>query len=426
MTAGRKGTWSDGGTTDGELLAETADRLRWCAPELTLVFARQAATLAGAAKDRALALRANALMVAALVRLGKHAEAVEPAVSALRDAENAGERDLAGSVRVDLAASTRAVGLTGSAFVLVRPMLEGSDTRPAVRAGALAEIVGGLAQAGRLEIIDEVLSEADRLYAADDMLSGDVRRILRALLCARIASFRRRWGNATGAVAAATEGMTLLDGLSDPGTDSGQARAELGLEMVSALLDAGEETAAVGQADQTLTQPVRATSAAAIGRLMLILATRVHFPAGRAKEAHALLAEIVRVARRHELDGLLADVLTSLAYAQEADGELTEALNSLRSARAAEQRRLRADTLARLIVLEELGAGTRLPDDTESLLRRVVRTPARSNPDATGTEVSSREAASREMSGRELAGRGIGPGPRPRPNRGAGTYDSVG
>ncbi|SMD26233.1 diguanylate cyclase domain-containing protein [Kibdelosporangium aridum] len=426
MTAGRKGTWSDGGTTDGELLAETADRLRWCAPELTLVFARQAATLADAAKDRVLALRANALMVAALVRLGKHAEAVEPAVSALRDAENAGERDLAGSVRVDLAASTRAVGLTGSAFVLVRPMLEGSDTRPAVRAGALAEIVGGLAQAGRLEIIDEVLSEADRLYAADDMLSGDVRRILRALLCARIASFRRRWGNATGAVAAATEGMTLLDGLSDPGTDSGQARAELGLEMVSALLDAGEETAAVGQADQTLTQPVRATSAAAIGRLMLILATRVHFPAGRAKEAHALLAEIVRVARRHELDGLLADVLTSLAYAQEADGDLTEALNSLRSARAAEQRRLRADTLARLIVLEELGAGTRLPDDTESLLRRVVRTPARSNPDATGTEMSSREAASREMSGRELAGRGIGPGPRPRPNRGAGTYDSVG
>ncbi|MCE7007519.1 diguanylate cyclase [Kibdelosporangium philippinense] len=425
MTAGRKGTWSDGGT-DGELLAGTADRLRWRAPELTLVFARQAATHADEAKDRSLALRANALMVAALVRLGKHAEAVEPAVAALREAETAGDRDLAGSVRVDLAASTRAVGLTGSAFVLVRPMLEGSDTRPAVRAGALAEIVGGLAQAGRLDVIDEVLSEADRLYAADEMLSGDVRRIMRALLYARIASFRRRWGNATGAVAAATEGLTLLDGLSDPGTDSGQARAELGLEMVSALLDAGEEAAAVGQADQTLSQPVRATSAAAIGRLMLILATRVHFPAGRAREAHALLAEIVRVARRHELDGLLADVLTSLAHAQEADGDLTDALNSLRSARAAEQRRLRADTLARLIVLEELGAGTRLPDDTESLLRRVVRTPARSIPEAAGTELSAREAASREMSGRELAGRGIGPGPRPRPTRGAGTYDSVG
>ncbi|ONI77060.1 hypothetical protein ALI144C_33700 [Actinosynnema sp. ALI-1.44] len=426
MTAGRRGSRSDGGSTDGELLAATADRLRWHAPELTLVFARQATTRADETRDRVLALRAKSLVVAALVRLGKHAEAVEPAVSTLRAAENAGDRELAGAVRVDLAASTRAVGLTGSAFVIVRPMLEGSDARPAVRAGALGEIVAGLAQAGRLEVIDEVFSEADRLYAADDLLSGDVRRVLRALLCARIASFRRRWGNATGAVAAATEGMTLLDGLADPGTDAGQARAELGLEMVSALLDAGEETAALGQADQTLNQPVRAASAAAIGRLMLIVATRVHFPAGRPKEAHALLAEIVRVAHRHELDGLLADVLTALAAAQETDGDLTEALNSLRSAHAAEQRRLRADTLARMVVLEELGAGTRLPDDTEALLRRVVRTPARTASDLPGTDLGSRDMASREMSGRELAGRDIGPGPRPRPTRGAGTYDSVG
>nr|WP_042194471.1 diguanylate cyclase [Kibdelosporangium sp. MJ126-NF4]CEL21344.1 diguanylate cyclase/phosphodiesterase (GGDEF & EAL domains) with PAS/PAC sensor(s) [Kibdelosporangium sp. MJ126-NF4]CTQ96089.1 diguanylate cyclase/phosphodiesterase (GGDEF & EAL domains) with PAS/PAC sensor(s) [Kibdelosporangium sp. MJ126-NF4] len=426
MTAGRKGSWSDGGTTDGELLAATADRLRWHAPELTLVLARQAATRADETRDRVLALRAKSLVVAALVRLGKHADAVEPAVSALREAQTAGERELAGSIRVDLAASTRAVGLAGSAFVLVRPMLEETDVRPVVRAGALAEIVAGLAQAGRLEVIDEVLSEADRLYAADDRLSSDIRRVLRALLCARIASFRRRWGSPTGAVAAATEGMTLLDGLADPATDAGQARAELGLEMVSALLDAGEQTAALGQAEQTLNQPVRAASAAAIGRLMLILATRVHFPAGRAKEAHTLLAEIVRVAHRHELDGLLADVLTSLASAQEADGDLTEALNSLRSAHAAEQRRLRTDTLARLIVLEELGAGTRLPDDTEALLRRVVRTPARTMPEGSGTDLTSREAASKEMSGRELAGRDIGPGPRPRPNRGTGTYDSVG
>lgn len=408
MTAGTKGSWSGGGESDGELLVGTADRLRWRAPELALVFARHAATRADAAQDRVLALRANALVVAALVRLGKHAEAVEPAVLTLREAESSGARELAGSIRVDLAASTRAIGLAGSAFVLVRPMLEGSDARPSVRAGALAEIVAGLAQAGRREVIDEVLSEADRLYAADDSLGSDVRRVLRALLCARIASFRRRWGNPTGAVAAATEGMTLLDGLAEPETDSGQARAELGLEMVSALLDAGEDSAALGQADQTLNHPVRATSAAAIGRLMLILATRVHFPSGRPKEAHALLAEIVRVARRHELDGLLADVLTSLAHAQEADGELTDALNSLRSARAAEQRRLRADTMARLIVLEELGAGTRLPDDTEALLRRVVRTPARSLPDTSGREYTSREAAGREMSGRELSGEDIG------------------
>ncbi|MBP2319832.1 GGDEF domain-containing protein [Kibdelosporangium banguiense] len=408
MTAGTRGTWAGGGESDGELLVATADRLRWRAPELALVFARHAATRADAAGDRMLALRANALVVASLVRLGKHADAVEPAVLTLREAESSGERELAGSVRVDLAASTRAIGLAGSAFVLVRPMLEGSDARPSVRAGALAEIVAGLAQAGRREVIDEVLSEADRLYAADESLAADVRRVLRALLCARIASFRRRWGNPTGAVAAATEGMTLLDGLTEPATDSGQARAELGLEMVSALLDAGEDAAALGQADQTLTHPVRATSAAAIGRLMLILATRVHMPAGRAKQAHTMLAEIVRVARRHELDGLLADVLTSLAHAQETDGDLTDALNSLRSARAAEQRRLRADTLARLIVLEELGAGTRLPDDTEALLRRVVRTPARSLPDTSSRESNGREAASREMSGRELGGEDIG------------------
>jgi GGDEF domain-containing protein len=115
---------------------------------------------------------------------------------------------------------------------------------------------------------------------------------------------------------------------------------------------------------------------------MLVLATRVHIPAGRAAEAHGMFAEIVHVARRHGLHALLADVLTSLAHEQETAGELTDALNSLRSARAAEHRRLRADTLARLIVLEELGAGTKLPDDTEALLRRVVRSPVRSFPES--------------------------------------------
>lgn len=377
MTAGRKGSWSGGGLTDGELLAGTADRLRWRAPELALEFARQAAARAESDQDRALALRSSALVVAALVRLGRHAEAVEPAVLALREAEAVGERELAGALRVDLAASARAVGLAGSALVIVRPMLEGGHARPAVRAGALAEIVGGLAQAKRRDVVDEVLSEADRLYAADETLVGDVRRVLRALLCARIASFRRRWGNATGAVAAATEGMMLLDGLTDPHAESGQARAELGLEMVSALLDAGETAAALGQAEQTLNYPVRATTAAAIGRLMFVLATRVHVPAGEVVAGHALFVEIVRIARRHELDTLLADVFTALAHEQEAAGELPEALDSLRSARAAEHRRLRADTLARMVVLEELGAGTRLPADTEALLRRVVRSPAR-------------------------------------------------
>jgi GGDEF domain-containing protein len=392
VAAGRKGSWSGGGDSDGELLVGTADRLRWRAPELALEFARQAATRADAVRDRALSLRANALVVAALVRLGKHAEAVEPAVRTLREAEAAGVREQVSSLRVDLAASTRAVGLAGSALVLVRPMLEGGDVRPAVRAGALAEIVAGLAQAGRRGVVDEVLSEADRLYAADETLTGDVRRMLRALLCARIASFRRRWGNATGAVAAATEGMMLLDGLSDPGAESGEARAELGLEMVSALLDAGELAAALGQAEQTLNQPIRATSAAATGRLMFVLATRVHIPEGRVREAHAMLADIVRIARRHGLDALLADVLTSLAHEQESAGELTDALNSLRSARAAEHRRLRADTMARLIVLEELGAGTKLPDDTEALLRRVVRSPSRSFADFPESEQPERSA----------------------------------
>ncbi|GAB3875355.1 hypothetical protein GCM10029964_019320 [Kibdelosporangium lantanae] len=375
--AGRKGSRSDGGDSDGELLVDAADRLRWRAPELALEFARQAARHVDGSQDRGLKLRANALVVAALVRLGKHAEAVQPAVLALREAETAGAREVAGPLRVDLAASTRTVGLAGSALVLVRPLLEGGDARPAVRAGALAEIVAGLAQVGRRAVVDEVLSEADRLYAADDSLTGDIRRVVRALLCARVASFRRRWGNATGAVAAATEGMALLDGLADPNTESGQARAELGLEMVTALLDAGEVAAALGQAEQSLDQPVRAPTAAAVGRLMFVLATRVYIPDGRVEEARTAFAEIVRIARRHGQDALLADVLTSLAHEQEAAGELTEALESLRSARAAEHRRMREDTMARLIVLEELGAGTKLPDDTESLLRRVVRSPAR-------------------------------------------------
>jgi hypothetical protein len=368
----------EGDSAEGDVLIESAEQLRWRAPELSLVIARRAAAFAAETQDQGLELRANALAVGNLVRLGRHAEAVRPAVTALGDAESAGRSELAAKLRVDLASSSRSIGIAGAGFAILRAVLDSADAPAGVRASALAESVSCLAHLGRREELDDALAEADRLFAADTGLWPDTRRLLRAVLCARTAAYRRRHGDPSGAVAAVSEGLALLDGLSDQHVEGGQARARLTLELVCALLDDGEQDPAWRRAEEIVAEPQRATSAAAAGRLMLVAAMRILIPTGRLDQGRAWLGDAARLGERHGLEPLLVDALTALAHVQELAGEPTAALESLRRARAAEYRHLRAATEARMMLVEQLRGSVRVPEDAASILRAAVRNPAQS------------------------------------------------
>lgn len=389
MAVARVDPSGDGDSAEGDLLIDSAEQLRWRAPELSLVIARRAASFAVETQDDALELRANALVVGNLVRLGRHSEAVRPAVSALGDAESAGRVEVAAKLRVDLASSSRSIGISGAGFAILRAVLDSADAPPGVRASALAESVSCLAHLGRREEFDDALAEADRLFAADTGLWPDTRRLLRAVLCARTAAYRRRHGDPPGAVAAVTEGLTLLDGLSDQHIEGGQARTRLTLELVCALLDDGDQAPAWRHAEQVVAEPQRATSAAAAGRLMLVAAMRILIPTGRLDQGRAWLGDAARLGERHSLEPLLVDALTALAHVQELAGEPRAALESLRRARAAEYRHLRAATEARMMLVEQLRGSVRVPEDAAAILRAAVRTPAQGSAQGMGYQQAS-------------------------------------
>src|SRR5512139_922251 len=143
-------------------LVESAEALRWSAPELVEQFARRALEgSAGAGGDStgsgggapegvdAVVMRAQALLGGALVRLGRHAEAVQPATAGLRAAEASGWVDLATAIRLDLAACSRGVGEPLIGCAVLGPVLQVPDVRPVDRAMAIGQLVGCAAPIGR-------------------------------------------------------------------------------------------------------------------------------------------------------------------------------------------------------------------------------------------------------------------------------------
>ncbi|WP_133851771.1 hypothetical protein [Labedaea rhizosphaerae] len=303
---------------------------------------------------------ARAVEVSALIKLGRHAEAVAPAISALTGgALTAGA---AVRVRTELAACARRSAAPRVALAILRPVLD-SEQAPSVRADALVQYAGCLASLNRRRGVEGMLAEADRLLAADQRLDADVRRVRRALVCVRTAAHQRYYGDTRSALAAAREGLALLDRLSDPNVDGGLARPRLFGEMIFALLDTGDRKAATDLATALTAAPVRATSAMAVGMVMLAIATRVHLPAGRTAEGHALLTEAVRLGRRHEVHSLLAEALTTLAEVEEQQGKLDVALECLRAARAAETTHRQAIEQARTLLADTFGTGETLPTE---------------------------------------------------------------
>ncbi|WP_091372750.1 hypothetical protein [Actinokineospora alba] len=366
----------DGGSVECDALVEVADRLRWSVPELTVQFAMRALK---ADADQAVRTRAHSLLAPSLVTLGRHAEAVEPALAALRAATAGGQIERSARLRVAIAACARALGEPLTGCEVLRPVLQTKSAKPATRAVALGQFVTCAAHVGGRDDLEDALAEAERLLASDDGLSQDARRVEGALLGVRSASYHRRHGDTEAAADTARAGLAMLAKLHDPTAEGGRVRARLTLELVCALLDEGHLDEAVQAAEPVLSEPVRAAAAPAIGRLRLALATRVHIPAGRTDVGRTLLCDVVYTADRHGLDSLLADAWTFLAHADEQADHPTEALHALRSARAAEYRHMRAVDLARHRLSTEFGLEQR-PERVVSQLRTIVRSGAPTRP----------------------------------------------
>ncbi|WP_460393306.1 hypothetical protein [Actinophytocola sediminis] len=344
-------------------LLRSAEALRLSAPELAVQLVRRALVISAtdsadaeaADQARSLAMRARAILAGGLVRISHYVDAVEPALAALVLAESAGEDELATSVRLDLAACAREVGEPLLGCALLRPVVEAARSRPSVRAVALSRLVGCTAHIGRRDDVEDALAEADRLLGLDDGLNPDERRLARVRLSVRTAAYHRWYGDTEDAVDAAREGLGQLNRLRGSRPENARLRAQLVLELACALLDDGELGEAETIAQPLLDEPVRATSAAAVGQLMMAVATRIHLPSGRVERGRALLDQAVRIGDRHGLDGLLADARTAVAQLDEQAGFLGEALESFRGARSAEQRRLRATAKAARQLLVTVG-----------------------------------------------------------------------
>ena len=330
--------------------------LRWRAPELALLLADRAVT--AGQDDKLAVLQADHLAVFALNRLGRHGEAAHRLFPAIRDAET--PPGLRHELSVELAHCAVALGESATALGAVRAVLAaGDDVAPVLRGGALVAVAEASAALGRNDLATSALDEADELYREDSSLDHDTALLLRAAVRAVDAARHRRREAGAVAETKAREGRDLLAGLADPEHDSGEVSARLMLEIALALLDRGAGDAAVQEARPLLRRPVRAAAAAAVGRLRLALATRVHLAEGRHEPALTLLADAVEGAQRYGVDVVLAECLEGLSHVHEARGEFADALHCVRAARAAEGRHRSDVEAARGTLLDNCGSARR-------------------------------------------------------------------
>jgi hypothetical protein len=344
-------------TAAGDVLGP-AWSLRWRAPELALLFAERAGAVAKLAGDGPDRLRAEATVVVSSCRLGQRLGVVERAIDAVRLAERQSDGMTAAMLRVELAGCARTAGVPLVGAAVLRPVLTLDAVQPSVRADALVQMVGCLAQLAEPSALDDALAEADRLYAEDRDLDPDNRVLFRALLRSVASGEQRRRGDARAAVHAAQEGAALLTSLNLPSTDNGEVGARIALRLVHGLLDLGRMDEATAVAAAELAAPVRAPAANAIGWLALAMAVRKHLVAGAPRSALALLRDAADLAERHRLSALRAEALTTLSDAHERVGQLAEALDCLRTAQGVRLRRARSAYAARTKLVSAFGETT--------------------------------------------------------------------
>lgn len=340
--------------TPADQLLDPARQMSWRVPELALLLSDRAVALARSEGDRPGRLRAEALALFALNRLGRGVAAAGRAIAAVREAEAAAD-DCAPELRVELAWCARSAGSHDVASRVLRPVLEQKRLDPVLRAHALVAFAAVNPAASARGKCAEALDEAERLYSACE-LNRDAVRLLRARGRAARAAHHRRFAEFPETVQAAADGLDLLRQLGDPVAESGEVHARLVLEQVQALIELGRAREVAALADLVLNRPVRAAAAEPIGWLGLAVATRRHLPEGDRGAAIRLLNDTAAVAERHRLDGLLAETLNVLSHALEQGSEHEPALHALRGAYAADRRHRSAVHEARLRLLEEFPA----------------------------------------------------------------------
>lgn len=366
----------------------------------------QAVAQARRVGDRSLRLRAEAVALFASNRLGHGVAVTNRAITAVRDAERAGDHEIAAELRVELACCARTAGGYEVALRVLQPVLERERIEPSLRAHALLELAAALPGKQREAERSEALDEADRLYAAATDLNRDTSRLLLARVRTARAGHLRRNGDFEQAARSAEAGLALLDRLGDPAAESGEIRARLVLERVHSLLDLGHRAEAVEAAFPVIRTPVRAAAAGPSGWLRLALATRVHLPSGELAAAVRLLNDAAANAERHKLDCLLTESLSMSSQTHERAEEYVEALATLRRAYAADRRWRAAVHSARVRLLEEFpalataspaahGTAGRTAESAEPAAPAAAEAGARQAADAVGEPAPERPRRSR-------------------------------
>lgn len=346
-------------------LLEPAWQMRWRVPELALVLSDRAAALAKRSGDLPTWLRAEGLALFAANRLGRGVVTARRALTAVREAESAGEREIAAQLRVELAWCAGSACSHEVALRVIDPVLRSQQVDPELRAHGLLVVGSCLPSPHQDEERFAALDEAERLYAQLPAVNRDLVQVLQARVHVVRAGLHRRRGDFARAVEVVDSGTRLLRRLGDPAAEGGQVHAQLTYERVQGLLELGKRSEAVANARSVLAQPLRAASAVPTGWLGLVLAARVYLPEGNTPEAVRLLNDAAATAERYQLDELLTEALGTLSRLHEREGDYPAALAALRKAYSADRRWRGAVHAARLRLLEAFPGGADRAGDAQ-------------------------------------------------------------
>lgn len=330
-----EGVTDTAGTVEDFL--DSAQRLRWRAPELAFLLAERA--VASAEPDDPLYPRAVEMLLYSGNRIGRGVDCVRRGILALHTLRRTDDRLLACQVRVELAHAARAARAGEIGTVLLEPVLCDPECPDQLRATALIEAAAARRRPDQQAEASAHLVEAEGICRTVARSAGqaDIALLTRGALRVVAAAHYRRAGDFHTAYQLAVEGSELVEGLSAD-MDPGQVRGGLIYEMVCAALDLGRVQAAVEAATTLWRLPPRRTMTPAVGWTNLVLATRHYLPSGKMDRARELIRETCGLAEHGGHDEISGAGLSALACLYEADGDLVSALRCLRGAFTAERR----------------------------------------------------------------------------------------
>jgi hypothetical protein len=311
-----------------------AEASRWRAPDVTAALAEHAVRLAKAERDLPNALCAEGWLAHGLIAVGRGWAAAPRAAAALAEANRLGEVASADRLRVELASLARAVKAPTQARLLLDPVLERSDLTPTLRADASLEAALATDRDDQ-----EARALLDGAVAAFTQVGGEAGELGLAYLDAMVARRHRERGELAASIDRARNGLrrALGDRLANGALEPASPRLATMLcgELCVALADSGHP-----EPIRELSRPMLhwALGPGLLGPaavLRLVLASRVHRPAGERDAALAVASWVAQAVESRDLPELEAASHGLLAEIREARGELPEALEENKRAEIA-------------------------------------------------------------------------------------------